>query len=1057
MLDGLREVAELRDVLKEHEPDERRALIEFFISDWHRTLEDVDDRPEPDQPLYLQSLQAADLGVLLEACLGVAAPLEDLVGEQTLTEMAERLAESAPANGDAAPEDVPLAEPQPDERHEPFELTDIQQAYLVGRTRMFELGGVSTHLYFEFERDDLDVDRLARALSRVIERHDMLRAEILEDGRQRVLEHVEPYEIARADLSSLAPEEAEARLEAVREELSHQVLPAGRWPMFEVRASRLGGGRTRVHVSIDLLIADGHSILLVLRDWGRFYENPEAELPPPAITFRDYLAARKRLTATEAYEEARGYWRERLSTLPPAPDLPLARQPAAETPRFVRREDRLDAETWGRLCERAQRIGVTPSALLCTVYSSVLAAWAAEPRFTLNLTLRDALPLHPEVDEVVGDFTSSILLEVEDRPGESFEANAQRLHTQLTSDLDHRLFSGVKVQRELARASGGTAPRMPVVFTSLIGTAVPEEAIGVRELVCALTQTPQVHLDHQAIELDGELLVVWDAVDDLFPDGMLDAMFAAYGRLLRDLAEDADEVPRAALLPAAQIAERDAANATEQPYEEQLLHAGIDRQVAERPDEPAVIADGRTLTYRELDERANRVARRLRELGVRPDELVGVVMDKGWEQVVAVLGIVRSGAAYLPISASLPDKRVLHLLENGEVSVALTQSAAAAAVPWPDGVRALAVDDDTAWEGVDAGPVEDGAQPSDLAYVIFTSGSTGLPKGVMIEHRAAANTVVDCNTRFRLTPEDRVLALSSLSFDLSVFDVFGALRAGAAIVMPEAGAMRDPARWAELVREHRVTIWNSVPALLDMAVEFADGRPAALGPSLRLAMMSGDWIPVDLPERLRRLVPDVEIVGMGGATEASIWSILHSIESVDPGWSSIPYGRPMANQTFHVLDDELEPRPVWAPGELFIGGIGLARGYWRDPAQTAERFIEHPRTGERLYRTGDLGRYLPGGDIEFLGRRDSQVKIRGYRVELGEIEAALNEHEGIRSAVVVAAGERQGPKRLVAYHVPEGEELAACDLRSFLGARLPEYMVPQLFMALDRLPLTSNG
>jgi thioesterase domain-containing protein len=328
----------------------------------------------------------------------------------------------------------------------------------------------------------------------------------------------------------------------------------------------------------------------------------------------------------------------------------------------------------------------------------------------------------------------------------------------------------------------------------------------------------------------------------------------------------------------------------------------------------------------------------------------------------------------------------------------------------------------------------------------------------MIDHRGAVNTIVDINERFGVGPEDRVLALSSLSFDLSVYDVFGTLAAGGTIVVPDASAARDPALWDRLMERERVTIWNSVPALMEMWAEHVAGQSRRRECFLRLVMLSGDWIPVTLPDRIRTLAQRAHVVSLGGATEASIWSIWHPIEDVDAEWKSIPYGKPMANQQFHVLDDALEPRPVWVPGQLYIGGIGLARGYWRDEEQTRASFIIHPRTGERLYRTGDLGRYVPDGSIEFLGRKDFQVKVQGYRVELGEIEAALSQHPAVREAVVAAAGEPRGNKRLIAHVVPrQGQSPRPDALRRHLEDRLPRYMVPSVIVLRDALPLTPNG
>jgi amino acid adenylation domain-containing protein len=515
-------------------------------------------------------------------------------------------------------------------------------------------------------------------------------------------------------------------------------------------------------------------------------------------------------------------------------------------------------------------------------------------------------------------------------------------------------------------------------------------------------------------------------------------------------------------------------NATGQPVPNELLHVLFEKQAAMRPERTAIVCQDVRLTYAEVAQLSRALGRELRELGARPNSLVAIVMEKGWEQVVAALSILQSGAAYVPIDANLPHERVRQLLENSGAEFVLTQPGLDGTLAWPSTVRRLRVERMRP-EHVMAGLLEPVQGPEDLAYVIYTSGSTGLPKGVMIDHRGAVNTIVDMNRRFGVDPDDRVLALSSLSFDLSVYDVFGMLAAGGTIVIPEPAAMRDPARWAELMEREGVTMWNSVPALMEMFVEYVSGRSGALPPSLRLILLSGDWIPVTLPDQIRGLSERVQLISLGGATEASIWSILYPIERVDSDWKSVPYGRPMVNQTFHVLDETLEPCPVWVPGQLYIGGIGLAKGYWRDEEKTSAKFIVHPRSGERLYSTGDLGRYLPSGDIEFLGREDFQVKIRGFRIELGEIEAAFRQHPAVRSVVVTAVGKSTAERRLVAYVVPQQEgEAGAGDgdvmsgeaatrlgldgtLLDFLADKLPEYMCPSRIVLLDHLPLTANG
>jgi len=333
------------------------------------------------------------------------------------------------------------------------------------------------------------------------------------------------------------------------------------------------------------------------------------------------------------------------------------------------------------------------------------------------------------------------------------------------------------------------------------------------------------------------------------------------------------------------------------------------------------------------------------------------------------------------------------------------------------GITAIPVDLDQPAQGPPLEPVQ---RPADLAFVLYTSGSSGAPKGVMISHQAALNTVTEVAGRVGAGPGDRVLGLSSLSFDLSVWDVFGVPGAGGATVLPEPAAWRDPGRWLELMGEHRVTLWNSVPALLDMLAEYApDGHPALR--TLRTAWLSGDWIPLGLPGRLARCAPGARLVASGGPTETSIWCVWYPVDGVDPGWDSVPYGRPLRGHQVHVLNDRGEPCPLWVPGEMHVSGAGLADGYWRDEERTAAAFVPLPGRGERCYRSGDYGRWLPDGNLEILGRRDGQVKIGGYRIELGEIEAALTRHADVRAAAVVVTGSGgagSGGGQLSAFVVP---------------------------------------
>lgn len=894
---------------------------------------------------------------------------------------------------------------------EPFPLTPVQSAYLLGRGTAYDYGGVACVSYLEVSYPGVAPDRLESAWHTLVGRHDMLRAVVHPDGYQQVLAEVEPYRIPVTDLRSAADEVVTAELDARRDELTRRAADTARWPLFALRITRTDD-TTILHLAIELIVVDAASLQSLLTELDDLLTGA-GPTAGTEVTFRDYVLAEQRLRTGGRYQADRDYWLGKLDDLPPAPALPVTPpQDATADVRFERRHRWLTDEQLAGLRRAAGTRGVTVSGVLLAAYAEVIGRWSRHRRFTLNLPLFNRLPLHADINAVVGDFTSVSLLAVDLDERATFAERVDALSARLFDDLDHRLFSGLDVLGELSRRAGAPV-LMPVVFTSTVGLAAEVASRSTAGTIRrGLTQTPQVWIDCQVTEHAGQVMLAWDVRDGVLPDGVADAAFAAYVELVEQLAADGavwdsrTPIP----LPAEHRDRRERANATEIERVPRLLHTPVFEQAAVHPDAPAVIAGDTVLSFGDLAARARAVADRLRAAGCEPGERVAVLMDKGPEQVVAVLAVLLAGGVYLPVDPQ-PAARRDKILAGAGVRLALVQS-------WltdlPGSVSTVAVDEVPGAGVVDL--AELGGDPAAPAYVIYTSGSTGEPKGVVISHQAAANTVDDINGRFAITRDDRVCAVAQLGFDLSVWDIFGVLGAGGCLVMPAHDRRGDPSHWAELVAGHGVTVWNSVPAQLQMVLDYLDSTGRAL-PSLRLAMLSGDWIPLDLPDRVRVGHPGLRVVSLGGATEAAIWSVWHPIGTVEPDWRSIPYGTPLENQTCHVLDDADQDCPEHVPGELYLGGIGLADGYLNDAERTAQRFVTHPRTGARLYRTGDIARYLPHGTLEFLGREDNQVKVRGHRIELGEIEAALRTHPAVADGAVILDGHREHA-RLAAFAEP---------------------------------------
>jgi len=897
---------------------------------------------------------------------------------------------------------------------QPFVLTPVQHAYLVGRSAQQALGGVGCHLYQELDGQGLSPDDLESAVYALLMRHPMLRVRFSADGRQRWHETPAWSGLRTHDLRALAPSECERALLALRQRLDHRVLAVEQGETFDFQLSLLPQGRHRLHVNLDLLILDAASFSLLFEELAALLRHESLAPLASHYDFRSYLAQLEVQDAS-ARRQAQEYWCARMAQLPPAPDLPLACQPEQlAAVRFRRRRCALDKVQWQALKSAAGDCGVTPTMALASCFGAVLARWSGQSRLLLNLTLFDRQPLQPQVQQMIADFTTILLLDLDCSAAVLADLARANQHS-FVQAYEHRHWSGVEFMREL-RKQGSYPHGVPVVFTSNLGHPLygRNSAAVLGKPGWGISQTPQVWLDHLVFEQDDAVWLQWDSVDALFPAGLMDTMFAAYQSLVLGLVQDPAAWQRALpeLMPLSQRDLRTCINATSSALPGGLLHQGFFAAAARTPNAIALIDGDQELSYGQLTDLARRCATTLSARGVEPGQRVAVCMRKGYGQIVALLGAMYAGAIYVPVALEQPLARRRTIFDSAGVSQILVCQ---------DQLAALADEDAQAsrylcWQdAVRAEPLAHPAlvEPDTAAYIIYTSGSTGSPKGVMISHRSALNTCADLNQRFHIGEDDRVLALSALHFDLSVYDIFGVLGAGGALVLPAHS--RDPANWCDLIECHQVTLWNSVPALFDMLLTYCQGAVRKSPAQLRLVLLSGDWIGLDLAPRYRAFHPpqSAQLVALGGATEAAIWSNAFEVKEVAPQWRSIPYGYPLANQCYRVVDALGRDCPDWVAGELWIGGAGVALGYVNDASRNASQFVQYQ--DGRWYRTGDRGCYWPDGTLEFLGRRDQQVKIGGHRIELGEVEAGLQAIDGIEQAVVLALGERD--KSLAAFVV----------------------------------------
>ncbi|OBK70349.1 non-ribosomal peptide synthetase [Mycobacterium sp. 1274761.0] len=971
---------------------------------------------------------------------GIDIGFAALAANPTVNAWVELLAERAPAQPPDAADEATADDPEA-----PFPLAPIQHAMWVGRHEHQQLGGVSSHLYVEFDGAGVDTNRLRTAAAKLAARHPMLRVEILPDGTQKIGDRELPVTVH--DLRALVPSEAERELERIRDEKSHQMLDPD---VLEISLSLLPGGGTRLHVDMDMQAADAVSYRNIMADLAAFYRG--VDLPELSYTYREYRA---RLTASSPPPSPQDvqWWAERIPDLPEPPALPLIPLSEQNEPvRSMRLWHVFDVAHRDALFTAAHRRGITPAMAVGASYANALAHWSTAKRFLLNLPMFGREQYHPDVEKLVGDFTSSLMLDIDLTDAATPAARARAVQEVLHATAVHSSVSGLDVLRDLSRHRG-VQTLAPIVYTSALGLGdlfAGDVTDQFGKPVWTISQGPQVLIDAQATPLADGLMINWDVRIESFPPGVPEAMFAYHiDELTRLATDDASwDASDPCAVPESSRAVREALNSRHAPARANALADGFFAKAFTNPDAPAVISTDEVLTYAQLHKKVLSVAAALQSRGVMHGEVVAVMGPKSAEQITALLAIHAVGAAYLPIGFDQPADRAARILDSAGVEFALITGSNYADHPAPS---LTVADAEIIGDPADFTPATVGLQ--DLAYVLFTSGSTGEPKGVELTHDAVMNTLEFINTHFDIGPDDRCLALSTLEGDLSALDIFGMLTAGGSIVVVDEQHRRDPDHWAELIDTHKVTVLHWMPGWLQMLLDVGAGRLS----SLRVVPTGGDWVKPAMVRRLVAEAPGVRFAGLGGATETAVHNTICDITDPPAHWASVPFGIPLPNNACRVVDANGDDCPDWVPGELWVGGCGIARGYRGRPDLTAERFVTH--AGRTWYRTGDLVRYWPDGTLEFVGRADHRVKVSGYRIELGDVEAALQRVPDVVAGVatVVAVPGDTGPEVLAAVVQAGQPELSPAAVAAALADIVPPHMVPQRIMVVDRIPYTVAG
>ncbi len=1003
------------------------------------------------------SLLAARAISRLRDAFGVELALRELFEAGTVSALAERI--------DALPKTAPRTPPLVPGSHEGALPLSFAQQRLWFLEQLDPQNAAYNEAVTVRVDGVLDVAVLERCLLEVVRRHMSLRTTFrAEDGKPvQVISPEARLTLARVDLTALsgsAQAEAVSRL-AGEEALRPFALVSG--PPLRVSLMRLGEREHVLLVVLHHLVSDGWSLGVLVREVAALYPafstGAASPLPELALQYVDYAAWQRGWLRDEALEAQLAYWRTRLAGAPQSLELPTDHpRPPVRSSQGASRHTLLSPELSQAVKDLAHREGATSFMVLLAGFSALLSRYSGQDDLCVGTPVagRD----RTELEGLIGCFVNTLVLRVSTAGNPSFRALLGRARETVLSAFAHqdapfeKLVEVLQPERDLGRS-----PLFQVMLV-LQEDPLPEISLPGLQLR-ALEQesrTSKFDLRLSLMETVDGLAATLEFSTDLFEPVTAERMLAH----LRVLLESAVHEPaqRVQELPLLTPEERRqvlvAWNDTRLPREpEACLHRLIEAQVDRTPDAVAVSFEGTQLTYRELDRRANQLAHHLRGRGVGPDRLVALCAERSLEMVVGLLGILKAGGAYVPLDPEYPRERLEYMLADASAPVLLTQARLASGLPHGD---ATVVCLDSEWEAVGRESTE---RPNvvlsggNLAYVIYTSGSTGRPKGAMNTHAAICNRLLWMQEAYGLDAGDRVLQKTPFSFDVSVWEFFWPLMTGALLVMARPGGHREPAYLAGIISSERITTLHFVPSMLR---HFLEAPELDVRSSPKRVICSGEALPPDLRDLFHTRLRS-ELHNLYGPTEAAVDVTFWACKPEDRR-PLVPIGRPIANTRMYVLDRNLRPVPQGVPGELYIGGVPLARGYWRRPELTAERFVPDPfaeTPGGRLYRTGDRARFLADGVIEYLGRLDDQVKVRGFRIELGEIESALLRHPHVRSAAVVVREDVPGDRRLVAYVIPAGEEPAPNSLRSFLGNSLPEYMVPSAFVPLEALPLSPSG
>ncbi|WP_026798523.1 non-ribosomal peptide synthetase [Planktothrix prolifica] len=924
---------------------------------------------------------------------------------------------------------------------------------------------------------NLNQGALEQSLWSICDRHEVLRTnfvtingqptQVIQTSNQQSAVSSISCSLSVVELQHLSLNEQEERTQQLRQTQATQPFDLAQESLIRATLVVLSETEHLLLVCMHHIISDGWSIEVFIHELTTLYnayaQNQPANLAPLPIQYADFALWQRQWLQGDVLQSQLNYWQNQLADAPALLSLPTDRpRPAVQSFVGAYQEFSLSPELSQALTELSRKQGVTLFMTLLAAFDALLYRYTGSSDILVGTPIANRN--RGEIEGLIGFFVNTLVLRTDLADNPSFSQLLTRVREVAMDAYAHQdlpfemLVEALQPERDLSHTPLfqvafvlQNTPRSEIEMTGLKVTDLPLE-----------NTTAKFDLTLAMVHTDNALKGVWEYNTDLFDSGTIERLAGHFVNLLAGIV--ANPQAQISQLPLLTEVEQQQLliewNNTQVDYPQiKCIHTLFEEQAERTPDAIAVVFENQQLTYAELNGRANQLAHYLQKLGVKSDTLVGICVERSLEMIVGLLGILKAGGAYLPLDPEYPQERLSFMLEDSQVEVLLTQNKL---------VKLLAQNQeyivclDGDWQNISQANENNlniTITPNNLAYVIYTSGSTGQPKGVYCNHLGVVNLYTDFQTKKPLSVGDRCSLWTSLNFDVSVYEVFSALLSGATLHITPEFIRSDAFKFINWLYSEQISSAYIPPFMLN---NFSDCLEQAVNHiSLRRLLVGVEPINEKLLISISQRIPGLQIINGYGPTETTICSTLYSIKTETISNGNTPIGKPLQNTKIYLLDKQMQPVPIGVQGELHIGGAGLARGYLNRPQLNAEKFIPNPfdkAKGSKLYKTGDLARYLPDGNIEYLGRIDNQVKIRGFRIELGEIEAVIGQNEDVQSACVIAREDSPGDKRLVAYLVPQPEiTLTIDEIRQFLRAKLPDYMVPTAFVLLDTFPLTPNG